>query len=128
MTLFPSALRSDRLTAMGNPVRPLHRLWNLVSAVLSHRTSESTPVLSLVISHAGATSSERTEPELRWTDPHRPPAGDFAASAIPNAELDITAVPRRGESWDAVSDFALSYDGYAYCEDLSILAGRLLQG
>jgi hypothetical protein len=127
MTLFPSALRSDRLTATGTPVRPLHRLRNLVSTVFAHRSSTTAPVLSLVISHAGATRPERTEPELRWTDPHRPPAGDFAASAIPNAELDITAVPGRGESWDAVSDFALSYDGYAYWDDLSTLAGRVLQ-
>src|ERR1700675_2472952 len=100
MTLFPSALRSDRLTATGTPVRPLHRLWNLVSTAFAHRPPGTTPVLSLVISHAGPTRAERTEPELRWTDPPRPPAGDFAASAIPNAELDITAVPGRGESWD----------------------------
>jgi hypothetical protein len=127
MTLFPSALRSDRLTATGVAVRPLHRLWNLVAGILAPRRSATTPVLSLVISHSGPTSCERAEPQLRWSDPHDAPAGDFAACAIPNAALDITAVPRRGESWDAVSDFALSYDGYAYWDDLSTLAGRVLQ-
>ena len=75
----------------------------------------------------GVAQADRPEPTLRWTDPHTAPAGDYAASAIPNAELDIAAVPRRGESWDAVSDFALSYDGYAYWDDLSTLAGRVLQ-
>ena len=73
------------------------------------------------------TQSVRPKPTLRWTDPHTPPAGDYAASAIPNAELDVAAVPQRGESWEAVSDFALSYDGYAYWDDLSTLAGRVLQ-
>jgi len=127
MTLFPSALRSDRLTATGSAVRPLHRLWTLVSGAIATRRSAATPVLALVSSPAGATTAERAEPQLRWNDPHHVPAGDFTASAIPNAELDITAVPRRGESWDAVSDFALSYDGYAYWEDLATLAGRVLQ-
>ena len=127
MTLFPSALRSDRLTATGTPVRPLHRLGNLIAGLFAHRPSTASPALSLVISHEGAKHAERIEPQLQWTDAHRPPAGDFAASAIPNAELDLTAVPRRGESWDAVSDFALSYDGYAYWDDLSTLAGRVLQ-
>ena len=59
--------------------------------------------------------------------PNTAPDGDFSASAIPNAELDMTDVPRRGESWDAVSDFALSYDGYGYWDDLPTLAGRVLQ-
>jgi hypothetical protein len=134
MTLFPSALRSDRLTATGTAVRPLHRLWTLVSGMIAARRSAiairrsaTAPVLALVSSPGGATIVERAEPTLRWDDPHHAPAGDFTASAIPNAELDITAVPRRGESWDAVSDFALSYDGYAYWEDLSTLAGRVLQ-
>ncbi len=70
---------------------------------------------------------ERAEPQLRWTDPHHAPVGDYAASAITNADLDIADVPRRGESWEAVSDFALSYDGYGYWDDLSTLAGRVLQ-
>jgi hypothetical protein len=134
MSLFPSALRSDRLTATGTAVRPLHRLWTLVSGMIAARRSAiairrsaTAPVLALVSSPGGATIVERAEPTLRWDDPHHAPAGDFTASAIPNAELDITAVPGRGESWDAVSDFALSYDGYAYWDDLSTLAGRVLQ-
>src|SRR5580692_823037 len=103
MTLFPSALRSDRLTATGTAVRPLHRLWTLVSGMIAARRSAiairrsaTAPVLALVSSPGGATIVERAEPTLRWDDPHHAPAGDFTASAIPNAELDITAVPRRG--------------------------------
>ena len=127
MTLFPSALRSDRLTAMGAPTRPLHGLRSLLNRMLAHRRTLALPTLSLVASHAGAAQVERAEPRLRWTDPNTSPAGDFAASAIPNAELDITTVPRRGESWDSVADFALTYDGYGYWDDLPTLAGRVLQ-
>jgi hypothetical protein len=127
MTLFPSALRSERPTAMGAPIRPLLGLANLLKRMLAHRRTLTIPTLSLVASHAGSSPIERAEPRLRWTDPDTSPAGDFAASAIPNAELDITTVPRRGESWDAVADFALTYDGYGYWDDLPTLAGRVLQ-
>jgi hypothetical protein len=112
---------------MGISFRPLHGLWNAITRVLLPRRSLTTPTLSLVIAQSGATNVERAEPQLRWADPHRAPDGDYAASAIPNAELDITDVPRPGESWEAVSDFALSYDGYGYWDDLATLAGRVLQ-
>jgi len=125
MTLFPSALRSGRPPAMGVAVRPLDGFWNFLSRLLAPR--RSSPVLSLVTSPVGAAAIERAEPQLRWTDPHTAPDGDFAASAIPNAELDTIAVPRRGEPWEAVSDLALSYDGYGYWDDLPMLAGRVLQ-
>ena len=127
MTLFPGALRSDRPTAMGTPIRPLVGLKNLVTRVLTNRRPFTMRTLSVVTSPADATLQERPEPRLVWTDARTPPAGDFSACAIPNDELDITTVPRRGESWDAVSDFALAYDGYEYWDDLSALAGGILQ-
>jgi hypothetical protein len=127
MTLFPSALRSDRPRAMATPLRPLLGLRNLITRVLTRRRPLTIPVLSVVTSHVGV-PHERAEPRLRWTDPWTAPGGDFEASAIRNAELDVTMVPRRGESWEAVSDFALSYDGYGYWDDLPTLAGRVLQG
>jgi hypothetical protein len=112
---------------MGVSVRPLLGLWHLWKRVFAPGKTRSAPALSVVTSHAGTTHPDRPEPALRWTDSHTAPAGDYAASAIPNAELDIADVPRRGESWEAVSDFALSYDGYAHWDDLSTLAGRVLQ-
>ena len=112
---------------MGISFRPLHGLWSFITRVVVPRRSFTTPTLSLVMAHNGGAAVERAEPQLRWTDPHHAPGGDYAASAIPNAELDITDVPRRGESWEAVSDFALSYDGYGYWDDLATLAGRVLQ-
>ena len=126
MTLFPSALRSDRPPAMSTPIRPLLVLWSLCKRLVAPGPSTAGPVLSIVSPHP-AIQAVRPEPTLRWTDPHSAPAGDYAASAIPNAKLDIAAVPQRGESWEAVSDFALSYDGYAYWDDLSTLAGGVLQ-
>jgi hypothetical protein len=95
-------------------------------ATLTRRRSLSTPALCVVAAPVEA-PQKRPEPQLKWNDPEHAPDGDFAACAIVNAELDITAVPQRGESWDAVSDFALSYDGYAYWDDLATLAGSVLQ-
>jgi hypothetical protein len=92
----------------------------------TRRRSLSTPALR-VVSVPVEAHQKRPEPQLTWTDPEHAPDGDFAARAIVNTELDITAVPQRGESWDAVSDFALSYDGYAYWDDLAALAGSVLQ-
>jgi hypothetical protein len=126
MTLFPSALRPDRLRAMGAPSRPAHGLRNLVTWV-ARRRPFSTSTLSVVPPHADATPHERPEPQLMWTDPCTPPGGDFSGCSVPNAELASTEIPRRADSWDAVSDFALSYDGYEYWDDLPELARRVLQ-
>jgi hypothetical protein len=98
-----------------------------MTRVLVTRGRYHTPDLTVVATGADTVRQERPEPRLRWTDAQTAPGGDFAASAIPNAELDNTAVPTRGESWEAVSDFALSYDGYGYWDNLPSLAGRVLQ-
>jgi hypothetical protein len=76
---------------------------------------------------ANGTHAERAEPRLTWTDSRTAPTGDFAAWAIPHARLATLGIPRRGDTWDAVSDFALSYDGHAYWSDLPELANRVLQ-
>ena len=70
---------------------------------------------------------DRADPVLRWTDPCDPPSGDFAACAVPNGRLDVEGVPRRGDPWETVSSFCLSYDGYAYWDDVSELAARCLR-
>lgn len=70
----------------------------------------------------------RPEPVLRWKDPSRAPDGDFLACAMPNAQLRVHGIPERGDSWDAVSSFSLSYDGYAYWDDVSELATRRIRG
>jgi hypothetical protein len=132
MTLFPSALRSHRPPVLGTPAPLLPGLKNLVTRMLSHRRSGSAPVLSVVVphavtAHANGTHHERAEPRLRFTDSTIAPNGDFAASAVTNAALGVSDVPRRGEAWETVSDFALSYDGYGYWDDLPELASRVLQ-
>jgi hypothetical protein len=126
MTLFPSTLRSDRLRAMGAPSRPAHGFRNLVTWVARWRLFSS-PTLSVVAPQADASPHERPEPQLVWTDPRTPPGGDFSACSVPNVELVAAEIPRRVDSWDAVSDFALSYDGYEYWDDLPELARRVLQ-
>ena len=127
MTLFPSVLRSDRPTTMGAPLHPLLGLRNLVVRILALRP-RTVRSLSVVAGGIDASVPERAEPRLRWTDPNTSPEGDFSAAAIPNAELGVTDVPGRTDSWDTVSDFALSYDGHGYWADLPSLAGRVLQG
>jgi len=127
MTLFPSAFRSDRLWATGTPAHPLRGLRNLVKQLLSRPRVITAPALSVVPTHANGTRRHRPEPRLKWTDPRRAPDGAFAASAILNVELASMGVPRRGTSWDVMSDFALSYDGYGYWDDLHELANRVVQ-
>ena len=56
-----------------------------------------------------------------------PRKGDFVACAIPNAQLRVHGIPEHGDSWDAVSSFSLSYDGYAYWDDVSELATRSMR-
>ena len=127
MTLFPSAFRSDRLWATGTPAHPLRGLRNVIKQLLLRPPSITAPALSVVPTHANGTRRHRPEPRPKWTDPRRAPDGDFAASAILNVELASTGVPRRGTSWDVMSDFALSYDGYGYWDDLHELANRVVQ-
>ena len=127
MTLFPSAFRSDRLWATGTPARPVKSLRNLVRNLIPRARSVTTPVLTVVSSRPDRSGHERPEPRLKWTDPRRAPEGDFTASAILNVELASVGVPRRGDPWEVVSDFALSYDGYGYWDDLHELAKRVLQ-
>jgi hypothetical protein len=66
----------------------------------------------------------RPDPVLRWKDPSRSPDGDFSACAVPNGQLRVHAIPEKGDPWDVVSSFSLSYDGYAYWDDVSELATR----
>ncbi len=127
MTLFPSAFRIDRPRALRAPARSDHVLANLVKHLLIRRRPSATTGLSVVAADADTTHHPRPEPRLKWTDTHTTPAGDFAASAVSHAELPTVGVPRRGSSWDAVADFALSYDGYGYWDDLPELARRVLQ-
>ena len=87
----------------------------------------SSPAFTLVTPVANGTHRERAQPRLVWEDDHHAPPGDHAASAIANGELGDDDIPARGDSWEALAEFALSYDGYAYWEDLPELANRVLQ-
>jgi len=65
------------------------------------------------------------EPALCWRDADVPPAtGAFAACAVANAALSPAAVPAEGDDWDRLNEFALTYDGYAYWDNLPELARR----
>ena len=114
---------------MGDLPRPLHSLWNLIDAGARLPPPVTTPPTSPSWRRPSTpcVTGEARAATAVGRSAHTAPGGDFAAAAIPNADLDISAVPRRGESWDAVSDFALSYDGYGYWDNLPSLAGRVLQ-
>jgi hypothetical protein len=64
---------------------------------------------------------------LLWKNPVVAPAGAFAGCAVPNSQVKVHAVPDHGDSWDAVSSFSLSYDGYAYWDDVTELATRSIR-
>lgn len=55
------------------------------------------------------------------------PPGAFDAIAVPNSALRPEAVPPPDAPWEAVEEFALSYDGYAYWSDVAELDRRALQ-
>ncbi len=74
-----------------------------------------------------AEPGHRVDPSLRFTDPRRTPAGDFAATAVANDALTRALIPGPTSSWDEVSDFCLSYDGFAYWNDLPELATRAVR-
>jgi hypothetical protein len=69
----------------------------------------------------------RSDPVLRWKNPGVAPPGAFAPCAVPNSQVKVHTIPDHGDSWDAVSSFALSYDGYAYWDDVSELATRSIR-
>jgi hypothetical protein len=124
-------------TTVKNPPAPavkgLRRLASRVSG--SRRTRpEPVPVPPSTAPTVAAASDpvpvissrpfRRADPVLRWKDPSHAPDGDFSACAMANALLRVHGIPRHGDSWDAVSSFSLSYDGYAYWDDVSELATR----
>lgn len=74
-----------------------------------------------------AATPRRPGPELLFDDPRRIPDGAFVANAIANGCLRVGLVPPEGSPWDAVEEFALTYDGYAYWSGLGELATRALQ-
>ena len=78
---------------------------------------------------APARIAVRAEPVLVWTDGRvAPKTGAFAPCAIANMSLDPESVPGPDLGWEKLNEFALSYDGYAYWDDLPELAHRSLTG
>lgn len=78
--------------------------------------------LAAIIALPDAPSGHRG-PVLRFPDPDRAPAGVFGAGAVINRDLRRSMVPGPHACWEAVEEFALSYDGYSYWSDLGKLAG-----
>jgi hypothetical protein len=117
------------------PVRALKRLATRVSSTRTRpRPAPGDPpgnsgpsAAPPAVSVTHIRPSVRPDPRLRWKNPSHPPAGDFAPCAIPNALLRVHAIPDRSDSWDAISSFSLSYDGYAYWDDVSELATRSIR-
>ncbi len=127
MTLFPSTFRTDHLWGTSTPGGPVRGLKNLVSRLRARQAPARTSSISVVTPQANGTHHERPEPLLKWTDPRTAPDGNFQDWAISNADIAATGVPGRSTPWDAVCEFALSYDGYGYWDDLPELASRVLQ-
>jgi hypothetical protein len=111
------------------PAGPGRSLRRLATRVAANRSGPSEPAPAVAVDDSAATTVPRVRPDpvLRWKDPSRAPDGDFASCALPNGQLRVHAIPERGDSWDAVSSFSLSYDGYAYWEDVSELATRCVR-
>ncbi len=105
------------------PRRGLHRLATRVSTTRARqRASASERTADVGSGPNGPTT--RPDPLLRWKNPSQAPVGDFSSCAVPNAQLRVHGIPERGDTWDAVSSFSLSYDGYAYWDDVCELATR----
>ncbi|HLI72939.1 MAG TPA: hypothetical protein VKU86_03590 [Acidimicrobiales bacterium] len=111
-------VRQDRVSL-------LHRLAAVVIDVVSR--------VRIPMVRAGAPSgtTEQTAPRARpdavrrWHSPVLAPPGAFRDRAVADGLLTSDLVPRPGDTWDCVFDFALSYDGNAYWDGLSVLAARI---
>jgi len=119
-------------TASGNrppgPSRGLRRLTTRVAASRSRHPATTPSVAEAVPTPVGhLRPAARPDPRLRWKDPSEAPAGDFTATALPNVQLRVHGIPDRGDSRDTVSSFALTYDGYAYWDDVTELATRSIR-
>src|ERR1700691_5794943 len=94
---------------------PGARLRGLATRVTGTRTRQREKAVP-----PSASANEPLDPEAADSrrpvrrDPAQAPTGAFAACAVPNAQLRVHAIPERGDTWDAVSSFSLSYDGHAY--------------
>ncbi len=103
----------------------LHRLAAVVADVVSRVR------LPIVRAVAPSKTTEETAPRRRpdairrWHNPFLAPPGAFRDRAVVDGLLTSDLVPRTGASWDCVFDFALSYDGNAYWDGLSVLAARI---
>jgi hypothetical protein len=104
--------------------RGLRGLATRVSATRNRRGDPDTPGAAPDDVVVPPGPPPRPDPVLRWHDQLLPPGGDFTACAIPNGQLRLHGIPERGDSWDAVCSFSLTYDGYAYWTDVSELATR----
>jgi hypothetical protein len=105
-------------------------LRRLATRVPGHRRKPTAPTGALRGPETSLTDNRprpRPDPVLRWKNPGLAPAGDFTACALPNAQLRVHGIPGHGDSWDAVSSFSLSYDGYAYWDDVCELATRSIR-
>jgi len=110
------------------PGRGLRRLATRVSGTRGRQRGRVVASGDVVeVAEVPGRPSARPDPVLRWKNPSHPPEGDFTACAVPNAQLRVHGIPDRGDSWDAVSSFSLSYDGYAYWDDVSELATRCIR-
>jgi hypothetical protein len=92
----------------------------------SRRGQATAPVSAPAAGDAGGPPARR-DPALRWKNPSQAPAGAFSASAIVNADLASSVVPGRHDTWGTISAFSLTYDGYAYWDDLPELAARSIR-
>ena len=69
----------------------------------------------------------KARPALRVVHPWHVPNGPYRALALPNAALSADLVPAGSAPWEAVQEFALSYDGYRYWSDVAELARRAFE-
>jgi hypothetical protein len=110
------------------PGRGLRGLATRVSATRGRQRGKLAATAAVVEAADGPNRPPvRPDPVLRWKNPSHPPEGDFTPCAVPNAQLRVHGIPDRGDPWDAVSSFSLSYDGYAYWDDVSELATRRIR-
>ena len=133
----PSGHRARTGNGVGEPPsragsRGLRRLTTRVAASRSrqrdHRRAGGEPGGRR---HPGGRSPARRSrpgsPFCAGSDPTQAPAGDFTATACPTPSSGCTGSPTAATPCDAISSFALSYDGYAYWDDVTELATRAIR-
>src|SRR5579862_860374 len=109
---------------MQQPIMLKFRSRRSLRDLLGVRPKTFTPDHSIV---SPTPVAHKADPVLVFPHDETVPAGDFASEGVSNSDVTSEMVPARGAWWESIEEFALTYDGYAYWNDVAELGNRAMQ-